>query len=188
MGREGFEYLLGFHAAPMFRGLKGGSLLSFRKSRFRDFDRLLASYEPCFRCKGISVFRVAEGEEYVLLLFYRRHVLERNLKRGLARKILKQCGYRDEDTLDQMLARLQARMRLQKTFPHEVGLFLDYPPEDVEGFITHRGRKFCCSGYWKVYANEAQTRKLFERYTDCTQKFCQQLERGASFQELILAV
>lgn len=161
MGREGFEYLLGFHAAPMFRGLKGGSLLSFRKSRFRDFDRLLASYGPCFRCKGISVFRVAEGEEYVLLLFYRRHVLERNLKRGLARKILKQCGYRDEDTLDQMLARLQARMRLQKTFPHEVGLFLDYPPEDVEGFITHRGRKFCCSGYWKVYANEAQTRKLF---------------------------
>lgn len=114
MGREGFEYLLGFHAAPMFRGLKGGSLLSFRKSRFRDFDRLLASYEPCFRCKGISVFRVTEGEEYVLLLFYRRHVLERNLKRGLARKILQQCGYREEDTLDQMLARLQARMRLQK--------------------------------------------------------------------------
>ena len=42
----------------------------------------------------------------------------------------------------------------QKTFkgdesgelPHEVGLFLSYPPEDVKGFIDHRANDFKCAG------------------------------------------
>ena len=41
-----FEHLLGYHAAPLLAGLTAGSLLSFQKSRFQDFDALLASYEP----------------------------------------------------------------------------------------------------------------------------------------------
>ena len=39
-------------------------------------------------------------------------------------------------------------------FPHEVGLFLSYPPEDVKGFIAHRANDFKCAGLWKVYGNE----------------------------------
>ena len=31
-------------------------------------------------------------------------------------------------------------------FPHEVGLFLGYPPEDVKGFIDHRANNFKCAG------------------------------------------
>ena len=30
--------------------------------------------------------------------------------------------------------------------PHEVGLFLSYPPEDVKGFIDHRANDFKCAG------------------------------------------
>ena len=77
MGRKGFEQLLGFHAAPLFVGIKAACLLSFRRSAFEDFDALLAKYEPCLNCKGIEVFRVVEGEEFVLLLFYRPAVLWR---------------------------------------------------------------------------------------------------------------
>lgn len=30
--------------------------------------------------------------------------------------------------------------------PHEVRLFLSYPPEDVKGFIDHRANNFKCAG------------------------------------------
>lgn len=50
MGKEAFEHLLGFHGAPLLVGMKPAVLLSFRKDRFEDFDALLASYAPCFRC------------------------------------------------------------------------------------------------------------------------------------------
>lgn len=188
MGRGTFEHLLGLHAAPTFAGLKAGSLLSFRKSKFEDFDGLLSSYEPCFRCKGISVFRLAEGEEYVLVLFYREKELAAALERSRALEILGKYGYRAGESLQEKLAYLQARMKLGKAFPHEVGLFLDYPPEDVAGFIEHRGRGFLCSGYWKVYANEKETRELFDSYARCTRDFCSRLEAGMPFSELLEAV
>ncbi len=187
MGKAYFEQILGLHAAPTLTGLKAASLLSFRRSSFDDFDGLLESYRPCFMCKGISTFCVAEGTEYVLLLFYRREALEEALFSPKAQEILQPLGYREWDTVEDMLEHLRSRMALKKTFPHEIGLFLGYPPEDVEGFIQHKGRKFCYSGYWKVYANEAETRALFDRYTDCTHAFCTRLERGEPFAALIQA-
>ena len=63
MSRECFESLLGLHGAPTFAGEKPAVLLSFRKSQFDDFDAMLASFLPCFHCKGISVLRLVEGEE-----------------------------------------------------------------------------------------------------------------------------
>jgi len=161
MGREGFEQLLGFHAAPTLRGLKVASLLSFQKSKFEDFDSLLASYDSCFRCNGISVFRVAEGTEYVSLIFYRAAALAKWLKQPRVEAMLMEYGYRAEDTLEEKLEYLSLRMRVKKSFPHEVGLFLGYPPEDVAGFIAHHGRDFKCSGYWKVYANRGAYPRAF---------------------------
>lgn len=57
-------------------------------------------------------------------------------------------------------------------FPHEVGLFLSYPPEDVKGFIDHRANDFKCAGLWKVYGDEEKVRSLFEKYRKCTEIYC----------------
>lgn len=188
MGRKGFEQLLGFHAAPLFAGIKAACLLSFRRSAFEDFDGMLADYEQCFHCKGIEIFRVVEGAEYVLLLFYRPAILWQRLQEPAVRNVLAQYGYDKQDSLPGYLEHLQARMTLRKSFPHEVGLFLDYPVEDVVGFVTHKGQDFCYSGYWKVYANEKETRMLFAQYTRCTEEFCSRLEQGCPFPDLVQAI
>ena len=188
LGEERFEQLMGFHAAPMLLGLKPASLLSFRKSSFEDFEGLLASYETCFACKGISVYRLAEGEEYVLLLFYRAVALEQAMTTEQAREMLLSYGYLEGASLAENLEMLESRICLRKSFPHEIGLFLGYPPRDVKGFIEHKGQDFVYSGYWKVYSNEQETRRLFEKYTACTNEFCRKLDAGASFAELLQAV
>ncbi|MDO5583527.1 MAG: DUF3793 family protein, partial [Mitsuokella multacida] len=41
---------------------------------------------------------------------------------------------------------------------------------------------------WKVYANEEETRALFDRYAHCTEDFCSRLEQGCSFPDLVRAV
>ncbi len=188
MGRRSFEQLMGFHAAPTLLGMKPASMLSFRKSSFEDFETLLASYRNCFSCKGISVYRLAEGEEHVLILFYRAAALDQALRREDVRTLLTSYGYPAEGSLEELLEVLESRLRLRKSFPHEIGLFLGYPPEDVKGFIEHRGQDFAYSGYWKVYSNEQETRRLFERYTACTDEFCRQLNAGVNFAELLQAV
>lgn len=147
----------------MLTGLKAASLLSFHKSKFRDFAGLLAVYEPCFKCKGISIFKVSEGEDYVLLLFYRASALWRDLNRAKAKEILVQCGYRIEDTLQEKLNFLRMRMQIRKSFPHEIGLFLGYPAEDVAGFISHKGHDFVIA----VIGKSMSTKEKLERYLIC---------------------
>ena len=44
-------------------------------------------------------------------------------------------------------------------FPHEIGLFLGYPPEDVQGFLENRLCK--CVGCWKVYGDEQAAQNGF---------------------------
>ena len=52
-----------------------------------------------------------------------------------------------------------ARLRRESDFPYEVGLFLGYPPRDVEGFIREKARRAKCTGAWKVYGDEEAARK-----------------------------
>ena len=70
-------------------------------------------------------------------------------------------------------------------FPHEVGLFLSYPPEDVKGFLEHRPCK--CVGCWKVYENEEAARKTFAKYKACTRVYCRQLASGIDIERLTVA-
>ena len=186
-GAESFEYLMGLHAAPMLAGPKPASLVSFRKSRFEDFDALLESYKVCFDCKGISFCCLAEGEEYILLLFYRACAMEACLASKKVRDLLAHYGYGGMASLEEMLSELKRRMQKRMTFPHEIGLFLGYPPEDVRGFIENAGQCFAFSGYWKVYANEEETRRLFDFYKDCTHEFCRKLGEGMRFSEILQA-
>jgi len=82
------------------------------------------------------------------------------------------------------VARLVCRFRESSEFPHEVGLFLSYPPEDVKGFINHCAGGFKCAGLWKVYGDEEKARSLFEKYRKCTEIYCytlaKRLEAGAA--------
>ena len=187
MSRSSFESLLGFHGAPTFAGDKPAVLLTFRKSQFEDFDAMLASFLPCFHCKGISVLRLVDGEEYVLLFFYRARRLARYVKRADARMLLKACGYDDGAPLWELLAELQRRLQIKKSFPHEIGLFLGYPVEDVRGFIDHGGKDCALAGHWKVYGNPEAARAIFARYTACSARFCEKLEAGEKFEDLVVA-
>lgn len=183
-----FEELLARQCAPTLAGLKAASLVAFQKNRFGDLDARLADYEPCFACHGISVFRLLDEESRALVLFYRADALGVALRRRDARMLLRRYGYRPSGSLSAMLRRLRRRVRCGAGFPHEIGLFLGYPPHDVRGFIENRGRGFLCCGLWKVYADADASMALFKRYADCTARFCTRLASGTPMAELLQAV
>ena len=189
MGNKKFEGLLGYHCAPTFSGLKAASMLTVKKSAFDDVYSLLKKYRPCLSCKGIASVCLKEDKDYVLMLFYREAELANILSRREVKSILKRFGYPVGGTVIQLLSYLIIRINTcQKGFPHEVGLFLGYPPKDVLGFIEHKGHDYAYCGYWKVYSNEQETKKLFQVYTECTKAFCRRLEAGEEIEKLLMAV
>ena len=132
------------------------------------------------------------GESRALVLFYRADVLDTILRRREAQMLLRRYGYRPSDSLSAMLGRLRRRVQSSAIagagFPHEIGLFLGYPPHDVRGFIEHKGRGFLCCGLWKVYADADTSTTLFKRYADCTARFCTRLASGVPMADILEAV
>lgn len=80
--------------------------------------------------------------------------------------------------------RLIKKLREEPDFPHEIGLFLGYPLEDVKGFIENKADCSKCSGCWKVYGNEEKALKLFEKYQKCAGIYCAQWKKGMTIERL----
>lgn len=120
-----------------------------------------------------------------LIYVYRPKQLERDISHYLSERILKGYGY---DTSSHLKAVLTLIKRLEEAddFPHEIGLFLGYPPEDVEGFICNKASCFKCCGYWKVYGNEKEAEKTFERFRKCTEAYCRCFEAHGNLSRLVI--
>ena len=97
-------------------------------------------------------------------------------------------GYK-EDKTESYLLLFKERFRQYKDegagFPHEVGIFLGYPPEDIRVYMQNPYQKAKLTGYWKVYSNEEAALKLFHSYDCCIRKFLQFLEEGFSLQNIV---
>ena len=107
--------------------------------RLRCLERL-EDYRRLFARRGVALRTMCGCGRKVLLLLYRPAQLEEALRAPLAASLLEKDGYRPGEDLEAMLDRLGLRLRTEGDFPHEIGLFLGYPPEDVAGFQRHRGR------------------------------------------------
>ena len=89
--------------------------------------------------------------------------------------------------MEYALDRLKSRIGENNEFPHEIGIFLDYPLGDVSGFITNEGRNFKCVGCWKVYCNECEALKMFQKYHKCREVYRNLWAKGRSVLQLTVA-
>ena len=96
------------------------------------------------------------------------------------------CEYMSESEKE-LVERLKERIRQLEDFPHEIGLFLSYPIEDVLGFIENRGKNYILNGYWKVYGNEEEARKSFFKYRKCTDVYHKLFMGGTPIEKLVRA-
>ena len=103
---------------------------------------------------------------------------------GLKTGSIFSCVFSSDEELQNSLSEL-IRGSAPGCFPHEIGLFLGYPPEDVDGFIKHRagGCKFC--GFWKVYGDVDSAKAKFERYRSCTESYYKRWRSDGSIRKLI---
>lgn len=181
------EKLIVQHCSPTLAGMKTGSLFSCRM----ESRKALSEYVRCLNRrlvrKGLRVIPVCISERRALIYLYRPAQLERDFSEKMVQDILRQHGYACENP-EQCVTRLMVKIREQGEFPHEIGVFLGYPPEDVKGFIEHKADCFKCVGYWKVYGDQQRAEKIFAKYRKCTDVYCRQWERGTSIEKLAVAM
>lgn len=179
MSSRQLDYLLAFYSAPALAGIKPANLFSVRGEDAGAVGTLFREYNRRLNARGISLMILCEYGSYFLVLVYRPSRLWRELREEERRRFLAERGYLDWNGLDAVLGRLSERCR-ECRIPHEIGVFLGYPLEDVAGFIENKGRRCKLCGYWKVYSDEASARECFERFTRCRNDLCRRVRGGES--------
>ena len=155
-----FADLLIRHGAPTLAGLKTANLF------------------PCRLIPRAALLRELRDTNQVLVPRGLRLLpLRLDLSAHTAQRLLDQAGYPNCQILP-CLRELRRRLESGTGFPHEIGLFLGYPPEDVQGFICHQGRGCKLTGCWKVYGDEQAARQCFAAYRSCTESYCRRRARG----------
>ena len=171
--------------APTMASLKTGNMFSCSFRSRKEMTAELRRLNQALGRKGLRIIPLKWCEGQALIYLYRPKMLERDLRDELALQLLDECGYTCENP-NACIARLILRLKSGPNFPHEVGLFLGYPPADVDGFM-HRKHTCKLSGIWKVYDDVDSALLKFARCRRCTQAYLRRYRQGCSLEKLVVS-
>ena len=180
------EYMLINHCSPTLAGVKTGSLFtcdySCRKKLYLEIRQINRILVP----KGLRLLPLRFHKGKALIYLYRPDQLENDLTDNTAAHLLRQCGYSLKNG-NCCIVELIGRLNSHKDFPHEIGLFLGYPPEDVDGFMNGNPSKYKYSGLWKVYGDVEKAKITFEAYRKCSETYKYRWNSGCSLEQLTVS-
>lgn len=174
------------NCSPTLAGLKTASLFTCPYVCREELLTSLRQMNRRLRSKGLRLVPLRFSEKNALLYLYRPSRLTADMHCPLAHRLLTEKGY-DTVSCHRCVAQLRQRLDQQADFPHEIGLFLGYPPEDVQGFMELGPDRCKCTGCWKVYSDVESAQKKFAQYKKCTRVYCQQWENGRDIERLTVA-
>ena len=184
-----FEKDLLTFASPALLGRKQANLFSFSIDCLTDYRKEIDRYKKELAPLGISVEYLYCLQNRVHLLVYRKDMMLQYLRQPAVKEFLIKEGYPanigEEESLYQTLCILRKHIIQGAEFPHEVGFFFGYPPEDVFSFIREKGRNYKLVGDWKVYGDGKAALRTFRSYARCRKRLMEQASAGADIVSLL---
>lgn len=171
------------HCAPTLAGMKTANLFNYKFTTEKDLQKELVFANQELNIKGVYIEILHIKDNKALLYVYRKWKLCLDLMNPTSSAILQENGYLSTD-VKKAIEQLKKRIAMSQVFPHEIGLFLGYPVEDVQGFIEQKGKNFKYSGLWKVYHNENDTIKLFAKFKKCSEVYARVFANGRTLTQL----
>ncbi len=171
------------HCAPTLAGLKTANMFNCDYETEEEMKQEIRFLNRRLSGKGIFAVPLRYSKRSALIYICRPDKLRADLTDSKAKHILETQGY-GSDIPGCCIARLMKRLA-EEEFPHEIGLFLGYPPEDVSGFIEKKACKHC--GFWKVYGDVDKAKKTFAKYRKCMNIYLDQWQSGQPMERLTVA-
>ena len=175
------EALIRF-CAPTLSAVKSAGAFGYSYSSEKELENQIHGLNRRLLNKGIVVLPLRALEKRALIYAFRPAVLSFELSHEIARGILSAYKYPQNNLFLDILC-LAERLEGNR-FPHELGLFLGYPPCDVLGFILNGGARYKKAGLWKVYADEEEAERRFALYKDITASLLCRYLNGESLEDI----
>lgn len=184
MDLSNVENRLALQCAPVITGIKMSNLLIAADADTRRVSDILKE-------TGIQFYCLYRQENRCIYFLFHTKSLEAYLQKKDVRQILSQLGYKDLSAT-RVIGTFQKRyefcMQHGKRFPHEIGLLLGYPIEDVKGFMINKGKNYLYAGYWKVYENVEEKKLLFDAYESAKEGLLLLVGNGYEMKSIIRGI
>jgi hypothetical protein len=166
--KEGLLRYLLVKTSPVMMKVKPAMLVRisncFRAREFQPYDIFCMHQKTILETLAVDYVIMKNNGSDIQVLFYDREVLENTLKNDRVKSFLKEFNYRDEWSVSECLDELRSRFS-SSDFPHEIGIFLGYPLEDVRGFISDYSSGISVpQGRWRIYGDIAKSLKTMTLY------------------------
>lgn len=171
-----FEYNLAFHCAPSLCGIKCGNLYAVKKG---DFDaENYCTINSFLKKRNMRIRLLCAKKDRYLVFVYNKVLLKKQLTQPKCLNALRKAGYPEEFSCEKYIDQMAKKVITCENFPHEIGIFLGFPFEDVYGFIKNKGQNYKMCGLWKVYSDEKRAAHLFKSYEKCRKYLCNKIICG----------
>lgn len=157
-----FKKFMLFMLAPVVAGYKPSSTITLVK-KSNDYFEWNKSKEELLKELNLNYIVLRECSEAKIILVFNEAKLRERLKNKDNKNFLEGLNYDLSLDIFEILLKLKERYNLYHC-PHELGIFLGIPVEDVKDFMECTEKKCLACGYWKVYNNYDEAIKTFNNY------------------------
>lgn len=181
MNHDRLETQIVLQCAPLLTGVKISNLLTVASDRKQEAEGL-------FEGTAVSCYMLYESGEKTTFLLYLRSGLTEYLAKEDVKRLMERFGYHAmklERILERVSEKYTSHMDGTGGFPHEIGLLLGYPPADVLGFIRNNGQNYLCTGYWKVYSNQSECKRIFRGYSQARERLIHMVSHGMRIGDIL---
>ncbi len=179
-----FEQTIIHLCAPTLCSVKPACLISVSKSTlFEEYQKILF-WNKILKENKKKIKIVRRSENLFLLLIYDEFLIENIIFNEEIKSYLTIKGYSLNQGISVVLCELLSRLSNESIFPHEIGVFLGYPLEDVLGYEKYSGTKSKFSGAWTVYGNVEKAKLQMNIYKECSIYCTRLFECGNDFESI----
>lgn len=175
--------------SPTLAGLKIGSLFRFVFTRGVTPSAQVQELRRQVEMKGLKIVILSQrlSDNSALIYVYRVSRITALLEKEEIKAFFKQRGYKKYTEINPLLYEISLRINLGQEFPHEIGVLLGYPLDEVLAYINAPRDKSLCTGCWKVYKNPEEAQRYYEKCAHCTRIYWKCFVQGTSLQKLTVA-
>lgn len=166
--------------APFLKGMKTACAVNIEEQYCPELEGILADTDIEYRY-------LSRDKGKRLVFFYRKKEFSGYLGRTDVRRFLERFGYarrEPEEALGRLSERVCRYIRRGAGFPHEIGVFLDYPIDDVRCFMEQKGKGGVMTGYWRVYHNPGKAQLIFQAYDKARISAVNEFLAGGTIREI----
>jgi len=171
------------YLAPTLCGIKPANLFTLAESDFTQVD--IKKWKKRLKNLNLNFEFFRSSEKRWTIFAYDYVWIRKLLSDSLIQAYLLGKEYSNPEDTIQTLNELIIRLQNQNGFPHEIGIFLGYPIEDVMSFEQNQGHNCKYCGYWKSYCNPEEAKKCCAEYKQCSQMCKQWFEEGHTVPQII---